>query len=72
MGETDFSQAWESFAVRGKLRRAEQFTQRSGIQGVPTILIQGKYMTDGSSAGSYENLIKVIEYLVAKESGAAE
>jgi thiol:disulfide interchange protein DsbA len=72
VSETDFNQAWESFAVRGKLRRAEQFTQRSGIQGVPTILVQGKYMTDGSSAGSYENLIKVIEYLVAKESGAAE
>lgn len=66
----DFDQAWDSFAVRGKLRRAEQFTQRSGIQGVPTILVQGKYMTDGSSAGSYENLIKVIEYLVAKEASA--
>jgi thiol:disulfide interchange protein DsbA len=68
----DFNQAWDSFAVRGKLRRAEQFTQRSGIQGVPTILVQGKYMTDGSSAGSYENLIKVIEHLVAKETGAAQ
>jgi len=72
VSEADFSQAWDSFAVRGKVRRAEQFTQRSGIQGVPTILIQGKYMTDGSSAGSYENLIKVIQYLVEKEAGAAQ
>jgi len=35
---------------------------------VPTVIINGKYRTSGSVAGSYPNLIKVLNELIAQES----
>jgi thiol:disulfide interchange protein DsbA len=42
-------------------------TKRYAITGVPTIIINGKYSTSGSQAGSNQNIIKVMDYLIAAE-----
>ncbi len=63
-----FDDAFESFAVQAKVRRAADLTRQYGIDGVPAIIVNGKYMTEGGMAKSYERLIRIIEALIARES----
>ena len=41
-----------------------------GITGVPTMVVNGKYRVDGNSAGSNAAMLKVVDFLVAKEQAA--
>jgi thiol:disulfide interchange protein DsbA len=63
--------AYKSFGVDTKMRQATAMAPRYGITGVPTLVINGKYVTSGSIAGSHENMIKVLNQLVAQESKTA-
>jgi thiol:disulfide interchange protein DsbA len=64
--------AYKSFGVDTKLRQATAMAPRYGITGVPTLVINGKYVTSGSIAGSHENMIKVLNQLVAQESNSGK
>lgn len=63
-----FNDTFDSFAVEAKVRRAADLTRQYGIDGVPHVIVNGKYRTDGPMAKSYERLIRVMESLIAKES----
>ena len=63
----DFDNTFNSFAVNVKMNNAKQMTKRYAITGVPTIIVNGKYSTSGSQAGSNENIIKVMDYLIDRE-----
>ena len=63
-----FLKTMKSFNVDAKIRQSMQMASEAGISAVPTVIINGKYRTSGSVAGSYPNLIKVLDELVAKES----
>src|SRR5882724_8613119 len=52
----DFAKAYNSFTVSSNLQRAEQLTQRYQVQGVPLVVINGKYATDVAKAGSPNDL----------------
>lgn len=60
-----------SFAVDNSLRQGLQRTQKYRVSGVPTVAVNGKYITDGGSAGSYDNLLKVLDHLVQLENKTA-
>jgi len=62
-----FRKAYNSFAVNSDLQRADEITQRYHVEGVPEIIINGKYTTDVGKAGSHENLIAEINDLAAGE-----
>jgi len=64
----EFQRTWKSFEVSQKLRVAEDLARRYAVQNVPTIIVNGKYRTGGAEAGSYPNLIEVIDELIARES----
>ncbi len=66
----DFKNAFNSFAVYSKVRRAMELTRRYGIDGVPSLIVDGKYRTSGSLAGGHEGMIKVLNFLIAKEAKA--
>lgn len=68
--EQEFRKQFRSFAVETKLRRARQLTQQYGIDGVPAFVVGGKFRTDGGLAGTYENVLRVVDGLVAKERKA--
>ena len=55
-----------SFAVHNKLNFSSVMTRRYGITGVPNIIVDGRYRTSVSLAGSHAKLIKVINFLVEK------
>lgn len=61
-----FSEAWKSFSVQSKTKRAVQQTQANDISGVPTLVVDGKYQTSVSMAGSHEALLKVLDELIVK------
>ena len=68
LGKSDeFVATYESFAVDGSVRRAKQLTTKYGIDGVPAIVVNGKYLTSVSKAGSEAKLIEVINHLVDME-----
>lgn len=62
-----FNAAYESFAVNTKLNRADELSRRYRIASVPTVVINGKYTTDAGMAGGYDELIDLIDDLVATE-----
>jgi protein dithiol oxidoreductase (disulfide-forming) len=63
----DYAKAYNSFTVNSNLQRAEQLTQRYHVEGVPLIVINGKYTTDVAKAGSQSNVIALIDDLAAAE-----
>ncbi|MGM0595237.1 MAG: thiol:disulfide interchange protein DsbA/DsbL [Pseudomonadota bacterium] len=66
-GDT-FDKTFESFAVQAKVRRAADLTRQSGITGVPSIMVNGKYRTGGSMSKTFPRMIEITEALVEKES----
>jgi len=74
-----FKQAWNSFVVQSRVKRAITLTRRSGIQGVPAMIVNGKYRTSGKEAtinspgaSGHEAMLKVVDALVAKESAKSK
>src|SRR6201996_2918459 len=63
----DFLKAYNSFTVNSNLQRAEQLTQRYHVEGVPLVVINGKYTTDVAKANGHSNLIAIIDDLAAAE-----
>ncbi len=66
--EADFHEAYNSFPVDAKVRQSAAMATRYGITGVPAIIINGKYRTNGKLAGSHEKMIEVINQLIQQES----
>ena len=62
-----FKETFDSFAVQAKLQRADELNRRYRIGSVPTIVVNGKYTTDGPMAGSYEELLALVDELAAAE-----
>jgi len=66
-----FLKVYNSFAVRTRISRAHSQIKRYGSHGVPEIVINGKYRTNSTLAGgSFEKMLKVVDYLIQKESSA--
>jgi thiol:disulfide interchange protein DsbA len=65
--EDSFRTAYQSFAVDTDLQKADQLVQRYRIDGVPTFVVNGKFVADVRTAGSPENLLSLIGDLAAQE-----
>jgi thiol:disulfide interchange protein DsbA len=61
-----FLATYRSFAVVSKARAARQLAEAYRIDGVPTVVMQGKYVTSPSIAGSKAKAIAVMDYLEEK------
>ena len=61
-----FLTTYHSFAVVSKVRAAKQLAEAYRIDGVPTVVIQGKYVTSPSIAGTKAKALLVMDYLVEK------
>lgn len=60
--------ALASPAVRDRLKPAYEFAARSGVEGTPTLIINGKYRV---TARTLEDTLRVADHLVASERAAA-
>ena len=63
-----FDKAFNSFDVETKLRRSQDLVRRYRVDGVPMVIVNGKYITTGTMAGSSAGMFEIVDYLVAQES----
>jgi thiol:disulfide interchange protein DsbA len=66
-----FLGASASFEVESKLARSREFVTRTGIDGTPSIVVNGKYRVTGQSAGGYAQMVDLVKWLAEKEHAAA-
>lgn len=64
----EFLKALNSFDVNMKVNRARNATRNYGIDGVPAIVVNGKYRTSPAQTEGREALVRVINELIALES----
>ncbi len=61
-----FHEAFNSFGVRMKLEKAKQLNQDLNINSVPTVVVDGKYLTSPAMAEGEENFFQVLDFLINK------
>lgn len=61
-----FDEMYNSFAVQSKVARAQQLTRAHGLNGVPAIIVDGRYLTNNVMANGFEALPGIINALIAK------
>jgi thiol:disulfide interchange protein DsbA len=65
-----FRSKFTSFEIDAKVSRATDLVKRYKVPGTPAIVIDGKYLTNGTMAGTYEMWFEIIDDLVAQEHSA--
>lgn len=64
-----FLDAYNSFGMQANVNRATQAGRAYNIESVPTIIVDGKYMTNANIAGGFDRAMQVVNFLV-KEAAA--
>lgn len=68
-----FRKAYTSFGVKSRMDQAQAKIRGAisggvpAISGVPALIINGKYVVNGTLAGSHENMLKITDFLIQKE-----
>lgn len=57
-------QAFNSFSTNTQLNRAMQIFRASGATGVPSLIIDGKYITSSTMAGSNDQALQTADYII--------
>ena len=65
--EKEFRQQYASFPVDTLVRKGKQKELYYGLEGVPTVIVNGQYRTSGVMAGNFGRLLQIIDFLVAEE-----
>ncbi len=65
--KAEFADAYASFAIDGKIKQAMLATRDYGINGVPSVIVNGKYRVTATLAGGQKDMLKVVNFLVDKE-----
>jgi len=66
----DFDKAFNSFGVSSQVRQANSRARAAKITGTPALMVNGKYHVSTRQAGSQAGMLKVADYLIAKEREA--
>ena len=62
--------AVESPSVMTRVRDAAQAMQAAGLQGVPGLVVAGKYRIGAAEAGSQEAMLEIADFLIEQERAA--
>jgi thiol:disulfide interchange protein DsbA len=63
-----FLKAYNSFSVDAHVKNAVQMALRYGIEGVPTLIVDGKFKTSSALVGGPDRLMQMADYLVKKSA----
>jgi thiol:disulfide interchange protein DsbA len=61
-----FTQAYRSFGVQVKTKRADELSRRHRLPSVPTLVIDGKYLVPISDDGNFNDQLAVVDALIAQ------
>jgi len=67
LSEADFETAYHGFDVENALQKADQLVQRYRVSGVPTFVVNGKYISDVGQAQGPDRLLSLVGDLAAQE-----
>ena len=62
----DFIAMAKSFGIESQVKRADDYLRTYKVLSTPTLVINGRYVTDVRSAGGYDQLIDLVRYLATK------
>lgn len=67
-----FAATWSSPAVDAKIAQANVLAERYGLIqfGVPTLVVNGKWLTGGGFGVGYPQIMQVVSYLLQQEQAA--
>jgi thiol:disulfide interchange protein DsbA len=65
-----FEATADSFAIRAKMKRADQLIKAYGVDSTPTIVVNGAYRLDVASAGGLAQTQELVHYLAQQEAAA--
>lgn len=72
LNREQFANTFKSFSVNAKCKQAVDLATAYGVDGVPTLGIDGKFITSASLAGSEENALRVASSLIERERQASK
>lgn len=61
-----FSDAYRSFGVMSKIKRADQLAQASKIRGVPALVVDGRYLVVGQDIKSHADMLALTDKIIDK------
>jgi thiol:disulfide interchange protein DsbA len=61
-----FTELWKSDAVKAQIEAAKKALDSYEVKGVPSFVIDGKYLTSAKMAGGVREMVRVVEYLVER------
>ena len=62
-----FIEKYNSFGTEARIKKASNLAKKYQIDSVPTIIINGRFLTSGSYVSSYDELYSVVNLLVERE-----
>ncbi len=68
--ESAFNKAYNSFSISSQLNSGKKKAKAYQVRGVPSLVVNGKYLVTAETAGSQRNMLKVVDYLINKEKQA--
>tara|TARA_B100000780_G_scaffold250805_1_gene197090 strand:- start:2959 stop:3588 length:630 start_codon:yes stop_codon:yes gene_type:complete len=60
----EVNSAFNSFSMNAKLSRSFKMFKAAGATGVPSIIIDGRYLTSSTMAGGEQNTIDLMNYII--------
>jgi thiol:disulfide interchange protein DsbA len=66
----DFDAAWNSFGVQMDISRSQHLTDAYQVEGVPTVIVNGKWKTGAGYQMEPADIMRCVEFLIAKEQAA--
>jgi thiol:disulfide interchange protein DsbA len=67
--QAKFMQTFDGPTVAQKMQAANDFIQRSGVEGTPTLVVNGKYRVKGKD---FDDVLRIADALVAREQRAGK
>jgi len=62
-----FLEKYNSYGTEARIKKSSNLARKFQINSVPTIVVNGKYLTSGSYVSSYDELYSVVNLLVERE-----
>jgi protein dithiol oxidoreductase (disulfide-forming) len=59
-----FADIYNSFAIQSRVRRSMQLSEAHGLDGVPALIVDGRYKPSSGAGGSYGDTLVVVDQLI--------
>jgi len=69
LDKNKFAAMYDSFGVSTKVNRAAQLIKAYKLESVPTLVVDGRYMTSPALANGYPQSLEVVDTLIQKVQG---